>query len=84
MERIQRIREALNWSQAAMGEFLRQSQRAVWAIEKRKQEETGPVTTLLDLLEGALAAGRVSDGMSPAAAREAIESAVARHPEAAE
>jgi len=77
MTRIEDMRIALDWSQAAMGQCLGVSQRVVWSIEAGKQDEPGALATVLDLLASALASGVARKGMTPQDARARLAAAIA-------
>jgi DNA-binding XRE family transcriptional regulator len=69
--RIKWVRHELGWSQPTMGLFLGVTQAAVSLIE-RGQQESGPISRLLDQLEMALRVGRVARGQSPEAVLKAL------------
>lgn len=57
--RIKRLRLALRWSQRRMAEYLGLTQASVSLVENG-QDESGPVSKLLDLLEARCAAEGVA------------------------
>ncbi|WP_439572615.1 hypothetical protein [Phreatobacter sp.] len=67
--RMQRVREAMGLSQAAMARELRVSQPLVCAIEGGGSE-SGPISKLLDILEAQLAANGAHAGASSASTPE--------------
>lgn len=71
MSRSKSIRKAFDWTQAQLAAFLGVTQATVFRFDAG-QGEPGPVAALLDLLEAGVAAGVVSPGMSPDAARAAL------------
>ena len=71
MPRIKDLRLRLDWSQSRLAIYLGLSQDAVSLME-RGQPESGPAGRLLDLLESAVADGRVIAGMDPAMAFAAL------------
>ena len=63
--RIRKLRAALGWSQSKMGDYLGVSQPAVFNLENG-QKESGPVSKLLDQLEGStFPADADADGQYP-------------------
>lgn len=66
--RLRELRARLRWRQPEMAEFLGLSQPAVSAVENG-QGESGPVSRLVDMLEAAVEAGRIGDGVTPSDAR---------------
>jgi len=60
MTRTERLRLAKGWSQLRLAEYLGVKQATVSRLENG-QEESGPVSRLLDLLEAELAASPPSE-----------------------
>lgn len=76
MSRTKSIRSTFDWSQAQLAAFLGVTQATAFRLDAG-QDEPGPIAALLDLLEAGVAAGVVSQGMSPDAARAALRPAPA-------